>query len=162
MDSDDESSERELECDGRGSNGNRFVRRLIPSVAAVSLTMGGCGPDESDDEEDDPPKVEVESVTKMELSEFCRQEQNCGSDFVFNGLRDCVHYYEYSIGYYEQYYQEYLGRACSQAFIVFWQCRNIESRECLNGTFQYEVNCLSEYEGFYESCSGTSSFSGYY
>ena len=126
-----------------------FVKRLIPPVAAVSLTMTpACGPKEDDD-----------GGTSAAAENFCEEFEKCNAqdfEYYYDSVSDCADYRVESVNSYVEYVREYYGRQCGNALENYYNCR-LSSSECTNSGFQYYVynatgDCKQEYQAYYDAC----------
>mgnify|MGYP006280884795 CR=1 FL=1 len=127
-----------------------FVHRMIPTVAAVGLTLGAgaCGGSDG-----------TTRPSKDELRNYCSDRRDCvgENDFGFDSLNDCADYYDDEIAYYTNVDNPEITQACADASMRFFNCA-LDTASCDMGEFYYDPEaCESEYYAQYDACYGDDS-----
>lgn len=136
--------------------GSPFVRRMIPTVAAVGLTLGAgaCGDSPSDNGDNGDNGSNVPTVD--DYRDFCSDVRSCSeqtfSDY-FSSLDDCADYYGDLLSYYLDTNNTGVDQSCVDAVSDYWTCIEEESYCDSDGAFfPPQGACESEYMAVSEEC----------
>ena len=128
-----------------------FVHRMIPTVAAVGLTLGasGCGgPDGGEDPGDN-------DISQDEIRDFCSDLSSCLDENTsgYDSIDTCVSYFEDEIRYYTQFAQEAGGEACVDVVRSYFDCL-LDSTSCNMGEVQFEEGSCDVDSDAYDAACG--------
>lgn len=125
-----------------------FVHRMIPTVAAVGLTLGAsaCGGSGGSDTPAGP--------STDDLRDYCSNLRSCEGkeEFEYNSVEDCIGGLEEGLRYYTEMAEEQAGSACVDATLEAFDC-TFEESVCEMGEFNPDEDaCTDEFIDYYDKC----------
>ena len=177
MSHDSDETEDSRNCSAVAQRSSQFVRRLIPTVAAatISFTSVGCLPGGGDGENDggigggdtstaedgdNGAGISIDDdgqVDESELRSLCQTWMDCEPDNFqseMGTVTECVTYFqEEYLDYYRQRYEEYYGMECVEAWEATIECA-LGGAYCGEDRFERvdPNNTCSVDHGFYDYC----------
>jgi hypothetical protein len=154
------------------------VRRLIPTVAAASLSFTGCLPQgggNNGEGNTDAGGFDIGSgnnggggevtvnddgqVSQLELQNFCQFLQDCDPDYFQQSygatVQECVEYLQGTIEYYSEYYAQYADNPveCVSEWYAFGECQ-LSRAYCSDGEVMFDYTEPSCYDihDYYAAC----------
>ncbi|MGM0555471.1 MAG: hypothetical protein ACQEVA_03735 [Myxococcota bacterium] len=154
------------------------MRRLIPTVAAASLSFTGCLPQGGGNNgggSSDGGGIDLGSsnnggggdvtfnddgqISQLELQSFCQFLQDCDPENFQQSygatVQECVEYLETNIEYYSEYYAQYAENPteCVNEWYAFGECQ-LSRAYCSNGEVSIDYSEPSCYElhDYYSVC----------
>jgi hypothetical protein len=129
---------------------------MIPTVAAVGLTLGAgaCGdsPDDNGGNDDNGSNI----PTTDDYRDFCADIKSCSEqnfNEYFNSLDECADYYNGLLRYYLDTNNDGVDQSCVDAMTDYWTCIEDESYCNSEGAFfPPEDACDSEYMAVESAC----------
>ena len=170
--SDTRNDDKADQAESTERTANPFVRRLIPTVAAATLTLSGCLPGSGDGESDggtlddagggDDSGTVSEGVqtnddgdiSTAEVRDYCETFRDCDPsrfEQSHDSIDDCVDEQEYYLNYHFDLAADEQGALCADALEAWWECMYVDVYGCFDGEFRRDADAQSCFDDHYDS-----------
>ena len=145
-----------------------FVRRLIPTVAAATLSLTGCLPDSGSGRGDsdasyspgDYSTNDDGTISSSEIRRFCRFRHDCNAE----AFEDSYGTVDQCTSELESFVDDFLarqfgprGNECRESAEAAWECIYFDAYTCIDGevtrpTESDEYDCDPHYDDYEMAC----------